>query len=159
MDEPWFIPLWLQLVLLAAIVVLVVWRIAPLIGEHLKGGGGWGQLEPHYAVEPCSVAGAETRQTVQVGRVVYRNCVTVGASDAGLYLEMKSPLPIWRKPPLLIPWSAMTHIEQVRLFWQPAAMLHIGRPALATMTLPRALFRSIRSRLPATCEGAAQALT
>ena len=39
MDEPWFIPLWLQLVLLAAIVVLVVWRIAPLIGEHLKGGG------------------------------------------------------------------------------------------------------------------------
>lgn len=141
-------PAILGLLLTLAILAFAAWRIWPIILKHMKGGGGWAALAQRFATEPITVDGALLRQTVTVGRVTYRNCVIVGLTDAGLYLATAMTVPLLRKPPLLIPWSQIESIEEVKLYWQEAAMLNVGNPLIGTVTVPAELLRAIRPWLP-----------
>lgn len=147
MESSWPVIALVQLVLLLAVVGFVAARLRPLIAQHMKGSGGWDALAARFKVEPRSGSGLRSRQSVQVGRVLYRNCVTVGVDAHGLYLEARAPIPFFRKPPLLIPWSEISRTDEARLFWQKAALLSVGEPVLGTVTLPADLFESVRPRL------------
>jgi hypothetical protein len=87
-----------------------------------------------------------TWQTVQVGPVVYRRCVTVHVGSEGLYLCVRPPFR--RYPPLFIPWSEVSAVHAATLHWQRALRLSIGRPAVTTITCTGRLLQSIRPHLP-----------
>ena len=150
MPEPGLLNNLLLLLLVLAAGVVAARKLSPLIRQHMKGEGGWGRLAERFTTVSRAKDSVRRRQTVQVGRVVYRNCVGVGIGDAGLYLEMGSTLPLLGKPPLLIPWSQVGGVEEVRLHWRKAVMLSIGKPVLATVTIDADLAQSLRPWLPAS---------
>lgn len=148
MDDTWFIPLWIQLAILLIVIAGLVAFVVPRVASHLKGTGGWNALATHYAVAPRKIDGVLQRQTLMVGQVLWRRCAIIGVIDDGLYLAVKPPLPFLGKPPLLIPWTAIQSVEAAELFWEKAALLTIGQPKIATITVRGDLYRLIAPRLP-----------
>jgi hypothetical protein len=106
---------------------------------------GWTRLAEHYPAIDQPEGAKYTRQTVQVGAVRYRNCVTVCLSPQGFYLWAR---PIFSQyPPLLIPWGEIQRVQETRLYWERAMQLSIGSPQVATITLRMGLFRLIQPYL------------
>ncbi len=88
-----------------------------------------------------------TWQTVMIGPVVYRRCVTAHVAAEGLYLHVHPPLRSY--PLLFIPWSEVSAARPATLHWQKGLRLSIGRPTVATVTSVGNLLRAIRPHLPA----------
>lgn len=148
-----------EFVLIAAVflAVLIMFAIGarflvPTIAQHFKGAaGGWSRLSEVYATTRHPPAQLLPRQTVVVGQVLYRNCITVGFDDIGLYLAPGFPIAIFGKRPLFFPWTGFTRIEEGRLFWRKAAVLSLGEPRVGTITVPMELFdKAIRPAIGKT---------
>lgn len=72
--------------------------------------GGWSRLAKQYRF-PSDFSGKKWHlQSGRLGLTNYKNCLTIGANEYGLYLAV---LPFFRvaHPPLLIPWGEITTIE------------------------------------------------
>jgi hypothetical protein len=85
------------------------------------------------------------KQTVQVGPVRFRRCVTLQIGDAGLYLQVRAPLS--RHPPVQIPWTEITPVGTTRIYWRPAMLLSVGSPEIATLRVQMDLFERLRPYL------------
>lgn len=132
-------------VFLVFIVIFAVggWFLAPIIAQHFKGAaGGWSRLSEVYATTRQLPKRLLRRQTMVVGQILYRNCVTVGFDDIGLYLAPGFPISIFGKRALFFPWSEFVRLEEGRLFWSKAAVLSLGEPVVGTITMPMELFNS-----------------
>ena len=106
---------------------------------------GWTRLARAYPA-PGQPEGQRTeRQTVQVGSVRFRRCVTVCVSAEGLYLRARVVLS--RYAPILIPWGEIEGIQEAMVYWQRAVRLRAGNPEVGTVTVPMALLESIRPHL------------
>jgi len=140
------------------IVIAVVLRfLAPIVLKHFKGSaGGWSRLVAVYATTRPLPAQARSRQSIVVGQVLYRNCMTVGFDDSGLYLEIGFPLSVFGRRALFIPWREFKHIDEGRLFWRKATLMSLGDPPVGTITLPMSLFEAIRPALPLTVRNTLQ---
>jgi len=88
-----------------------------------------------------------TWQTVMIGPVVYRRCVTVHVSGEGLYLHVRPPLASY--PLLFIPWSEVSALRPATFHWQNGLRLSIGRPEVTTIACVGTLLQAIRPHLPA----------
>lgn len=116
-------------------------------GRAIAAEGGWDVLAARFtdrdpAPEPLAHAA-----TVMVGATVWKNCVTVGVDDVGLHLAVKVPLlGGMGRPPLLVPWEEIVEVVPARLHWGLARRLVIGRPTLATLTLPEKVYEKILAR-------------
>jgi len=136
------------LIAAAFLVVVVIfavggWLLAPIIAQHFKGAaGGWSRLSERYATTRRLPTRLLRRQTIVVGQVLYRNCVTVGFDDIGLYLAPGFPISIFGKRALFVPWTEFTRVEEGRLFWSRAAVLLLGEPVVGTITVPKELFNN-----------------
>jgi hypothetical protein len=132
--------------LLVAFVALA-W-VAPHIERAFgRGGGRWRDLAKKY---PASGAAPKTlpRQTVMIGPVLYRDCMSVGADESGLFLAPGRLLSFVLKQNLRIPWSDIAKTEEARVFWGKGITLIVGAPALATITVKSELFEKlVRPRL------------
>jgi hypothetical protein len=137
----------LGVVVVAACVTALVFFILFLV--KLLGGttGGWRRLTEVYPTSKPPRGQTVTGQTVQIGAVTYKRCVTLGIADEGLYVT------IWRKT-VLIHWTVLKRIGEATLYWQKVPMLTISDPPVATMTVPVAVFQMMRGRFPATLVGA-----
>jgi hypothetical protein len=111
-----------------------------LLVFFLLSKGGWRPLTEMYATPNLPAGLVIQRQTVKVGAVTYKRCVTAGIADEGLYLT------IWRRT-VLIPWSEFKGIGQARLHWQRVPVLTVGNPSVATITVTNDLFERMRGRL------------
>jgi hypothetical protein len=156
--DPWFV---FFLVLGAASLVGVGgvgYLLGPVIAKHFSGAaGGWSELAQAYGVKAPAPEDGNERQSLVVGRVLYRNCVEVAATEAGLYMKLGFPASILARPAVLIPWRKFTRLDDARLYWRKAALLSIGGPVTATLTLPMDLYEKIRSHLPASLIDAREA--
>lgn len=130
---------------LAGLIIGLVFLIISLV--QLIGGttGGLRRLAESYPATIPRSGQVMQRETVKIGAVVYKRCVTLGVSDAGLYVAT------WGKS-ALIPWAAFTGIGHATLYWQKVPLLTVGDPPVATITLPVAVFDLMRSRLPETLQ-------
>jgi hypothetical protein len=128
-------------------VVFLAW-VAPHIERAFgRGGGRWRDLAKKY---PASGPSPKTlpRQTVMIGPVLYRNCMSVGADESGLFLAPGRPLSLVLKQTLRIPWPDIVKTEEAKVFWGKGITLIVGAPALATLTLKVDLFEKlVRPRL------------
>jgi len=71
---------------------------------------GWTRLAELYPATHRSEGQEYTQQTVQVGAVRYRKCMTVGIGSQGLYLWARPILS--RYQPVLIPWGEIKGIKK-----------------------------------------------
>ncbi|NTX35556.1 MULTISPECIES: hypothetical protein [unclassified Myxococcus] len=90
------IPLWL------GIPLFVVGLLALAFFSSLKGGWFW--LARRFRTDEPMPRGAISGVTGRMGWVHYRNSLTVGADEDGLYISM-IPVVMPFHPPLFIPWS------------------------------------------------------
>lgn len=85
------------------------------------------------------------KQTVKIGAVRYRRCVTANVSSQGLYLWVRPPLS--RHPPILIPWAAVRRICRTTLYGRKAVRLLIAGPGVPPLILYEGLFKLIHPHL------------
>jgi hypothetical protein len=85
------------------------------------------------------------KQTVKIGAVRYRRCVTVNVSPQGLYLRVQPPLS--RYPAVLIPWDEVKGTRRARLYGRRGIRLSIGRPEVGAVTMYEELFRLMQPYL------------
>lgn len=127
--------------LLAGFVVGLVFFVLFIVKSLGGTTGGWGKLAEVYGTNNPPTGQVTKRETIQVGAVTYKRCITLGVADEGLYVS------IWRKT-ALIPWTEFKAVGQATLYWQKVPMLTVGDPPVATMTVPVAVFQVMRGRLP-----------
>lgn len=127
--------------LLAGFVVGLVFFVLFIVKSLGGTTGGWGKLAEVYGTNNPPTGQVTKRETIQVGAVTYKRCITLGVADEGLYVS------IWRKT-ALIPWTEFKGIGQATLYWQKVPMLTVGDPPVATMTVPVQVFQVMRGRLP-----------
>jgi len=132
--------------LLAGFVVGLVFFILFLVKSLGGTTGGWGKLAEVYGTNNPPTGQITKGETIQVGAVMYKRCVTLAVAEEGLYVL------IWRKT-ALIPWTEFKAVGQATLYWQKVPMLTVGDPPVATMTVPVAVFQVMRGRLPAAVAG------
>ena len=117
-----------------------------IIRSHFSGrSGGWKLLAERYPASGPAAGQVLTRQTIQVGAVLYRNCVTLGVRANGLFIEGHSFF--IRGTPVEIPWEAVAGVDEGRLYWQKAYLLQIGRPHVATLTLQGRVYELVKPHL------------
>lgn len=128
----------LLLAVLIAGFVLLIFTIVRSLGGH---AGGWRRLVETYSTSHLPRGPVHKRQTLQIGAVVYKRCVTVEVGDEGLYLS------VWRRG-VLIPWHEFKRLGQATLYWQQVPLLTVGEPPVATITVPITVFELLRAKLP-----------
>lgn len=122
----------------------------------------WNALAQRYGAIMEPEGRKLTRQTIKVGAVRWRLCVTVVLSPQAMYLHLghqQSWLSAIRKhPPVLIPWSEFKAPRKGRLYlgWQ-AVQLSVGEPETAAITFPMGLYKEMTGYLdPSARDGAAR---
>jgi hypothetical protein len=85
------------------------------------------------------------KQTVRIGAVRYRGCVTVSIGSQGLHLCVRPTL--GGCAPVLIPWSEVKGIQETRLYSRRAMQLSVGSPKVGTVTVYEGLFKLMQSHL------------
>jgi hypothetical protein len=131
------------IVVLGSLLLLLILVLAAtaLMWQLFARGSGWSALAERYPAATALAAPVIAGQTLQVGLVRYRRCVTVGIHQEGLYLAAQPGLPLLpRNPPLLIPWSEFHHPQETRLYWRRAEQLVVGDPRVASITFPFELY-------------------
>ena len=109
--------------------------------------GSWSDLERRFATDRPATDPIARAASLQVGATTWKNCVAIAVEETGLRLAVKVPLlGRFGKAPLLLPWSEIVDVVPAHLFWGPARRLVIGRPTLATVTLPERLYEAILAR-------------
>ena len=111
-----------------------------LLVFFLLSKGGWRRLVEVYATTNPPKGQIIQRQTIKIGAVTYKRCVTVGIADEGLHLT------IWRKT-VLIPWGEFKAIGQTTLNWQKVMVLTVGNPQVAKIIMKNDLYAAIVERL------------
>lgn len=140
--------LFLVEILFLAAMAVGLWLFLRALRRRSGGSkGGWAALEAAWGVAEPPPAPIVTRGTIVVGKVLWRNCVTVGADATGLHLAVKVPvLGAMGKTPVRIPWSAFHAPEPAKLYWSDATLWHLGIPEVATITLPPEINAALKAK-------------
>ena len=110
---------------------------------------GYDGLAERYPADREPEGPAYAMQTVQIGPVRYRRCVTVHVSDQGLYLQPRFFLA--RYPAILIPWDQVVRVQPSKIYaWSQARLLAIGEPEVGTIRVEMGLFKLIQPYLSPT---------
>ena len=132
------------------ILILVIVLIVRTAAGVLVRASGLPALIERYRTDSPPPPDVLRLQTVAVGKVNYKNCVTLGISNTGLYVNLGGvPLIMPRTPPLLIPWADLRKTEERRLFWRACSELAIGQPPIGTLTVFDDAFQRMRPYLNA----------
>lgn len=107
---------------------------------------GWAKLAKQYPATLEPRGPIHTKQTVQIGPVRFRRCVTVSLGPQGLWLWAR-PL-LSRYSPMLIPWGEVKGTQRTRIYWAPALLLYIGAPEVGTIRVRGQLMAIVQTYLP-----------
>jgi len=147
-DSDLALPFHLAVDALVVAAVALGWLAPHLERAFGRGGGRWRDLAKIFATTLPMPGGARAGQNVMIGPLYYRQGMTVGADDSGLFLAPGFPVALVLRQKLLIPWDAIVRTEPALVFWGKATSLIVGAPAVATLTLPNDVFEAwVRPRL------------
>lgn len=107
--------------------------VALILPSFRGAAGGWKRLAEHHRSMVPPGGREFPRETVRVGAVNYKNCITVRVGPAGLYLAPGANPFAKRLTPLLIPWGEIRSIHPTRLFWKSAHVLAVGDTGSVTV--------------------------
>ena len=150
MDPSFFLNIFLAFGILVFLALTLAFLL-PKILKNINGrGGGWKTLTEHFPASVQPPGDLFKKQTIEVGRVAYKRCATVGVSPQGLYIEANLPFSS-RLKPLLIPWEMVKGVREGSLFWEKTRILSIGQPEIGTISLFSALFEKAKPYLKQSC--------
>lgn len=101
--------------------------------------GGWRKLARRYPAYTPPDGPKFNFQSGKLGWAAYNNCLTYCAAFNGLYVAV-FPLVSFGHRPLLIPWGEIRAAEEKRVFFRSYAVLTIGAPEIARLTIPKKVF-------------------
>jgi len=129
------------IILLSAIFifVIVVWIYRSVLKTFAKGGA-WGKLAEKYPVETEPTEISLPKQTIRVGAVRYRRCVTAGLLADGMYIAITLPA----HAPLFIPWDEFHLMGKTRIYARQALQWSIGKPEIARISFPMPLSEKLK---------------
>ncbi len=138
------------------LISFVAFAIAALIGASLfaafvtSRASGWHSLATRFAYqgsfprEKWKYSSATMRNLTS-----YKNCLTVAASPAGLYLSIVRPFQI-SHPDLFIPWSEIA-VSRTKIFFWRMVRFELGREKPIPFTIRTKLAENIRAAAAASC--------
>jgi hypothetical protein len=107
---------------------------------------GWNKLTQRYGSNTEPQGTKLELQTIKVGVVRWRWCVTVVLSPQGMYLRAATgpAALLGRLPPVIVPWLEFKKPRKGHLYpgWR-AIEMSIGEPELVPITLPSALYQQM----------------
>jgi len=107
---------------------------------------GYRKLAAIYPASGPAQGLALSRQTVQIGPVRFRRCVTVHICETGLRLQ---PRVVFQEyVPVEIPWDEISGALPSKVYGQPATLFTIGDPRVGTISVKTDLSRKIEPKLP-----------
>ena len=106
---------------------------------------GLNKLAGHYPATHDPGEVSQIKQTVKIGVVRYRRCVTVNIGTEGLFLWVR-PL-LGRQGRLLIPWDEIKQFRGSRMYGRQGVHMSIGDPEVGKITMYRELFELMRAHL------------
>ncbi len=109
-----------------------------MIFKILSNISGLSKLADRYKTDLNPANLSLTGQTIQIGMVKYRKCVSFQTSEAGLFLHINVPL--WKSRKLLIPWKDLNHAGFTKIYWESAVSFNVGETYLATIAVPMQMF-------------------
>ncbi len=122
--------------LLYIIIFISLPLIVLFLLTHLSG---WHKLAEKYGYQATFSGKKFSMCTGFVGMVRYKNCLTIGVSQEGLYLNVFFVFRLGY-PPLLIPWSDISRFEEKKQWWLTYYLLDVGYPKLTSLKLPARIF-------------------
>jgi hypothetical protein len=118
---------------------------------------GWDRLTQKFgaSIEP---QGTQLRgQTIKVGAVRWKNCVSTVLSPQGMYLNLTTgpTALLGRLAPVLIPWGEFKNPRPGWLYvgWQ-AIEMSVGEPEIVTLTFRSTLFQQMTAYINTPHRGA-----
>ena len=138
-----------------AVLVFVLALLAgfyALLTGIFMGSSGLSRLMQQYPAPFQPEGSAQTWQTVRVGAVRWRNCVTIVVGPQGFYFAVRQAFTNFR--PVLIPWSQIRATRETHLYWRQAATLSVGDPSVAEVTVYMNQFERMRPYLTARAAAA-----
>jgi hypothetical protein len=127
-------------------IALVIWAVITSLGMLFvlfPLFSGWRFLAQRYQTSELP-GELQSFQSGRVGLVAFKSVLNVGTSDRGLYLSVFFPFSL-AHPPLLIPWSEISRVEEVNNFFQDSYRLYIGTPPIAKLLLHRKTLSAVQS--------------
>ena len=103
--------------------VVALWLLVSVVISYV---GGWATLAKRFCLRSPFLGEKWSGQSGQMRWIAgYRNCLTLGCNDQGLYLAIM-PLFRFRHPPLLIPWGEIK-ISRTRILFFRYVRFELGR--------------------------------
>jgi hypothetical protein len=116
-----------------------------MITRLFANASGLTNIAGRFPASPLPPEAGLSKQTVQIGAVRFRRCVTVHADAAGLYLLVR--VVFSKYPAVCIPWNEMRDFRESKVYGRPAIQFSVGEPSLGTVRIPLELFEKIKTHL------------
>ena len=124
-----------------SIILIVITISLNLLFRFLdKSRGDWHALAAKYGTTENPKGEEFVLQGGKVGRVNYKNCLTINIIEQGFYISLLF-VPRTLMPTLFIPWSEVINPKRSRFLWFEYLNFEIGLPPIATMSLPSKIFK------------------
>lgn len=106
--------------------------------------GGWASLSKSFHFRGKFPGPRWWGQSGQMRWIAgYRNCLVIGASEAGLYLATLPFFPL-AHPPLLIPWSEVSYAKK-KLLFVPMVRFELGKEAAVPFWVRESVAERLRN--------------
>lgn len=103
------------------------------------------KIAEHYSTNHPPKGENLTKQTLQIGAVRYRNCVTIDIDTQGFYFCIH--MIFSKHPQIFIPWKEFRDIQESKIYQKRAKEFSIGEPPVGTIRIPEEIFIKMESYL------------
>ncbi len=103
------------------------------------------RIAEHYSTDLPPKGDRFTKQTIQIGAVRYRKCVTIDIDSRGFYFCIH--VIFSKHPQVLIPWKDFKDMQETGIYQKRAKQFSIGDPPVGTIAIPEELFHRMKSFL------------
>ena len=107
--------------------------------------GGLNRLAEAYPATGQPGEPELTKQTLQIGTVRFRKCVTVRIGPQGFYLLVRPILSNYTA--VLVPWDEVKGTREARIYWKRAIRMSIGSPPAGTITVLAGFYKRMQPYL------------
>jgi len=108
---------------------------------------GWGRLAERYKTDEAFTGTRIGIISAGINRANYNNSLILKYNEDGIYLKTMLIFRLFH-PPLLIPWSEIKEVTDMKLLFFKFKMLSIGEPAAAVIKLRESTYNKLKDAAP-----------
>lgn len=117
----------------------------PMLTRIFARASGLTKIAERFGVTAPPKGLGFDKQTIQVGSVRFRRCVTVHLDEHGFYFWIRVIFSNY--PQVLVPWHEIKQCEDTKIYGRRAVAFAVGSPALGMIRVPETLFAQMQPYL------------